>query len=270
MADLDDATWGSFGFGGVGETECGLSAGERKAVFGGFAFGIVDIAFGFVALLEAIAIEAGGVGAAGDARCAGALVTIGALVEVASLPILGDITASFDIGPFAAVIVALGAGLFGLLGATGATDFAAGGVRGAMFVFAMVARTALSRAIARLGDTKSVLTGLAIAARLGGFPDHASFADIASFEAICTHTTACHGALGGTFGARFGGRFGLCLGFVVGFGGFGGGGRFGGVGFFGGGDLFGRGVGSIGSGFGRGLFGWRGWAGGECEQKPQE
>jgi len=263
LADLDDAARGSFGFGSVGKTEGGLAARERKAVFGGFAFGVVDIAFGFVALLEAIAIETGGVRTAGDARCAGPLVTVGALIEVASLPILGDIAASFDIGPFAAVIVALGADLLGLLGATGASDFAARGVRGAKFVLAMVACTALSRAIARLGDTKSVLTGLSIAARFGGFPNDASFADIASFEAIRTHTTACDGALGGTFGARFGGRFGLGLRFVGGFGWLGWFGWLGCVGFFGWGDLFGKGIGSVGGGFGRGFFGRRGRAGGE-------
>ncbi len=256
LAEFDDAARGSFGFGGIGKTQGGLAARERKTVFARFAFGVVEIALGFVALLETVPVDASGVGTARNARSTRALITIGALVEIAGFTGLWSVVACFDICPFSASIVALRTGLFGLLGTSGTSDLATIGVGSTELVFAVVSCTALPRPIARFGHTKTVLASLSIPASFRGFPHNASFTHIAPLDAIGTRTTACDRALGRTFGTWFGGylgrtfytRFGLWFGgFDV-------------LGFFCQGRFFRGRFRSIEDGFKQGFLWRRGWA----------
>ena len=196
MADLHDATRSPFGLGSIGETDGRLPTAERETELICFASGVVDVAFGLIALLETIAVETGATRAARDIFSTLSLVTVHALIEVTLLSCL-DVTATgFDILPFSAAIVTFDAALFCELGASWCAFCATVVIGSTNATFAVVSCSALSRAIAGFGDTETVFASLSCVARGGGLPDHTAILDVASLDAVRACTTGRDSTIG--------------------------------------------------------------------------
>lgn len=168
-AGFDDAASRSFGFCAICIAMSLRTGLEREAKFIFFAIRIVDIAFVFVALYEAIVIEATCVATAiGQSNIAGAVAADLAFV----LEAICTCGAWLSQSPLSALVWPLFASAFGVIFTFVGSDLAAILIGGTCSLCAMMIGSALIEAIASASYAFTGLTFFTVAAMLWWCPDN--------------------------------------------------------------------------------------------------